>query len=102
MFGQTQPKFITTSQNPGTVQQKSGKAVQLYSRELSNAKMQLGQHTGLRGTSSHSQGGDSRFNPRLQNQNSADNTSLVRQALKNQKRNQKIVVMATENSAQTQ
>lgn len=74
----------------------------MYSRELSIAKFQLAKADPNRPresstNSNSSTGGMSRFTNKLSIGSAAqDNTSLVRQALKNQKRNQKIV--ATINS----
>jgi len=60
----------------------------LYSRELSNAKFQIGGGRGSSQTSNGSVGGggSSGFTNKLLNHQSTDNKSLVRQALKNQKR----------------
>lgn len=80
----------------GTMPKNGGKGAQLYSRELSNVNNKITSQ-GLRTNRGISQGsngsvasaGGNKFGGAKL---SSDNKSLVRQALKNQKRNQKITV----------
>ena len=80
----------------GTIPKTSGKGAQLYSRELSNVNNKITSQAlrTNRGISQGSNGsvastGPSKFGGAKL---SSDNKSLVRQALKNQKRVQKIAV----------
>ena len=80
----------------GTMPKTGGKGAQLYSRELSNVNNKITSQAlrTNRGISKDSNGsitstGGNKFGG---TKLSSDNKSLVRQALKNQKRNQKITV----------